>query len=202
MKVASESQFTYCCKMKSSIGVEAADGEEPPGAAVQSAIFLCDQEGLEVCLRKQLIGTAESCGRLVRPGDLLFLYVTEDRQLCGIWSAASEVGAFDSSPWGRRNPLQVRVDRASDTLIRVPGRVLSSVLGDAAIGAQVLSGSKAHDLARLVQFAGIHRRTPPRDLFLVRWTAWAVLAALITLAVFVLWGLATHEPSQFPFDSD
>jgi hypothetical protein len=37
--------------------------------------------GLEGCLRRQLIGTGESCGRLVRRGVLLFLCYTEDHHL-------------------------------------------------------------------------------------------------------------------------
>lgn len=188
--------------MKSLIGVEQAGGEGAPGTSSRSAIFLCDQEGLEVCLRKQLVGTAESCGRLVRPGDLLFLYHTEDRHVYGVWSAASEVGVFDSSPWGLLNPSQIRVDRASGTLVRVPGRLLVSVLGGAPVRAQVLTGSKAQELAHLVQLGAERRRRPTPDLFLVRWTAWAVLAVLIALVIFVLWGLATHEPTQFPVDSD
>ena len=112
------------------------------------------------------------------------------------------MGAFDSSPWGLRNPIQVRVDRASDTLIRVPLRLLVSVLGNAAICAQVLIGSKAQELAHLAQSAAKHERRPSRDLFLVKWTARAILAVLIILVIFVLWRLVTHVPSQFPLDTD
>lgn len=46
------------------------------------------------------------------------------------------------------------------------------------------------------------RQRSSRDLPLVRWAAWAVIVALIALAIFVIWGLATHEPSQSPFRGD
>lgn len=64
------------------------------------------------------------------------------------------------------------------------------------------SGGKDQELSRLVQFQALRQRKPSRDLLLVRWAAWAVIAVFIGLVILVLWGLATHEPSQLPFDSD
>ena len=49
---------------------------------------------------------------------------------------------------------------------------------------------------------GVFRRgTPPRELLLVKFAFWAVVVGFVLFVIFVLWGLATHEPSQFPFDS-
>ena len=50
--------------------------------------------------------------------------------------------------------------------------------------------------------SGIFRRgTPSRELFLVKFSFWAVVVGVVLLVVFVVWGLATHEPSQYPWDS-
>ena len=50
--------------------------------------------------------------------------------------------------------------------------------------------------------SGIFRRgKPTRELFLVKLSFWAVVVGLVLLLAFVLWGLATHEPSQNPLDS-
>jgi len=50
--------------------------------------------------------------------------------------------------------------------------------------------------------SGVFRRgTPTRDLFLVRVAFWAVVVRLVLLVALVLWGLATHGPSQNPLDS-
>lgn len=40
-----------------------------------------------------------------------------------------------------------------------------------------------------------------RDLPLVKWCAWMVMVVFVLLCLLVLWGLATHEPSQWPVDS-
>jgi hypothetical protein len=50
--------------------------------------------------------------------------------------------------------------------------------------------------------SGIFRRgMPTRELFLVKLSFWAVVVAIVLLVAFVLWGLATHGPSQTPLDS-
>lgn len=50
--------------------------------------------------------------------------------------------------------------------------------------------------------SGVFRRgKATRDLFLVKFAFWAVVVGLVLLVVLVLWGLATHGPSQSPFDS-
>jgi hypothetical protein len=49
---------------------------------------------------------------------------------------------------------------------------------------------------RLIRFASLRRA--PRDLPLVKWAAWAVIVGVIAFLVFVIWGLATHDPSQDP----
>ena len=50
--------------------------------------------------------------------------------------------------------------------------------------------------------SGIFRRgKPTRELFFVKFAFWTVVLGFILLMVFVLWGLATHEPSHFPLDS-
>jgi hypothetical protein len=164
----------------------------------QSAIFLCDQEGLEICLQRHLIGTAESCVGSIRRGDFLFLYHQQDQHLYGIWSTVSEVGVFDSSPWGQRNPIQIRVERASETLVRLPGHLLVSALGSAALDGKVLTVSEAQVLMELVRLPTRRPQRPSSELPLVRWSAWAVLVALLLLAMLVLWGLATHKPSPLP----
>ena len=64
------------------------------------------------------------------------------------------------------------------------------------------SGENNAERLRWVQFRALRQRTPSRDLLLVRWAAWAVIAAFIGLVILVIWGLATHEPSQFPLDGD
>ena len=47
---------------------------------------------------------------------------------------------------------------------------------------------------------GFFRRgTSARELFLVKFAFWAVVVGLVLLVVLILWGLATHEPSQSPF---
>jgi hypothetical protein len=48
---------------------------------------------------------------------------------------------------------------------------------------------------------GVFRRgKPTRELFLVKLSFWAVVVGLVLLVAFVLWGLATHGPSQNPLD--
>jgi hypothetical protein len=50
--------------------------------------------------------------------------------------------------------------------------------------------------------SGIFRRgRPTRELFLVKLSFWAVVVGLVLLVALVLWGLATHDPSQNPLDS-
>ena len=45
------------------------------------------------------------------------------------------------------------------------------------------------------------RGKPTRELFLVKVAFWAVVVGLVLLVALVLWGLATHGPSQNPWDS-
>jgi hypothetical protein len=50
--------------------------------------------------------------------------------------------------------------------------------------------------------SGVFRRgIPARELFLVKLSFWAVVVGMALLVAFVLWGLATHGPSQNPWDS-
>jgi hypothetical protein len=50
--------------------------------------------------------------------------------------------------------------------------------------------------------SGVFRRgKPTRELLLVKFAFWAVLVGLVLLVALVLWGLATHGPSQNPWDS-
>jgi hypothetical protein len=50
--------------------------------------------------------------------------------------------------------------------------------------------------------SGVFRRgKPTRELFLVKVAFGAVVVGFVLLVALVLWGLATHEPSQNPFDS-
>ena len=50
--------------------------------------------------------------------------------------------------------------------------------------------------------SGVFRRgRATRELFLVKFAFWAVVVGLVLLVVLVLWGLATHGPSQSPLDS-
>jgi hypothetical protein len=50
--------------------------------------------------------------------------------------------------------------------------------------------------------SGVFRQgKPTRELILVKLSFWAVLVGFVLLVAFVLWGMATHEPSQNPFDS-
>ena len=41
----------------------------------------------------------------------------------------------------------------------------------------------------------------PRELFFVKFALWAVVIVFVLLVVLVLWALATHDPSQSPFNS-
>ena len=54
----------------------------------------------------------------------------------------------------------------------------------------------------LIRFEGLRRRMGSRDLPLVRWTAWLVMAAAIALVIFIVWTLATHDPKPSLFDND
>jgi hypothetical protein len=44
-----------------------------------------------------------------------------------------------------------------------------------------------------------HRR-PPANLFLLKWSFYGVIALVIILVIFVVWGLATRELSQNRWD--
>lgn len=49
---------------------------------------------------------------------------------------------------------------------------------------------------------GVFRRgKPTRELYLVKFAFWAVVVGFVLLVAFVLWGLATHEPSQNRWNS-
>jgi hypothetical protein len=49
--------------------------------------------------------------------------------------------------------------------------------------------------------SGVFRRgKPTRELFLVKFSFWAVLVGLVLLVAFVMWGLATHGPSHYRLD--
>ena len=49
---------------------------------------------------------------------------------------------------------------------------------------------------------GIFRRgKPTQELFLVKFAFWAVVVGFILLVAFVLWRLATNEPSHFSIDT-
>jgi hypothetical protein len=52
---------------------------------------------------------------------------------------------------------------------------------------------------RLSRPAGPRGRSS-RDLVLVKFSFWAVVILFLLLIALVLWGLATHEPSQLPDD--
>ncbi len=64
------------------------------------------------------------------------------------------------------------------------------------------SGGKDQKVFPLVRFRALRQRRPSRDLILVRWAAWAVIAAFIGFVIIVIWGLAMGKPSQFPYDRD
>jgi hypothetical protein len=50
--------------------------------------------------------------------------------------------------------------------------------------------------------SGVFRRgKPTHELFLVRVAFWAVVLGFILLVAFVIWGLATHGPTQNPINS-
>jgi hypothetical protein len=53
-----------------------------------------------------------------------------------------------------------------------------------------------------IQPTGPRRWKSTRDLPLVKWTAWLVIAVILLLVILLLWGMATHEPSPFKHDSD
>ena len=55
---------------------------------------------------------------------------------------------------------------------------------------------------RLIRFETLRRQTSSRDLVLVKLAFWAVLAAILALVVFAIWGLATGKPSPYPSDMD
>jgi hypothetical protein len=188
--------------MNAAIQNQEQGGDRSPGDSRRYAILPCDHDGLEVCLQRQLVANAESLAEGMRPGDLIFLYHAADRQLYGIWSATGEVGTFDKRAWGLRNPTQVRVDRASDVLVRVPARLLTSICRNAGIHPQILTGSLARDLERMVQAEVTRRRGHSGKPALVKWAAWAVIVVFILLVILVVWGLATHDPNQFQLDND
>jgi len=61
----------------------------------------------------------------------------------------------------------------------------------------------SRDLRRVQGARGdlFRRSKPARELFLVRFAFWAVVVGFVLLVVLALWGLATHEPSEFPLNS-
>jgi len=46
-----------------------------------------------------------------------------------------------------------------------------------------------------------HRGKRAQELTLVKIAFWAMVAGIVLFVGFVLWGLATHDPSQFRMDS-
>jgi len=56
-----------------------------------------------------------------------------------------------------------------------------------------------HTVKPPIQF---QRRPAARDLLLVRLAFWIGIVTAISLVVWVIWALATHEPSQFPLAGD
>jgi len=80
--------------------------------------------------------------------------------------------------------------------------VLVPILGNAAVESRVLTGAAARGLLKAVQGSTQVKGRRSPDLYLVRWTAWAVMAAFIGFILLLLWGLATHPASQSPLDSD
>jgi hypothetical protein len=185
--------------MNSGGGERGASGMVQPAGPKQSAIFLCDREGLEMCLQKQLVGTDRDFGKRVNTDDLVYLYNVDDRRIYGVWKAAGDPGHFDCSAWGQRNPIQIKVRSASGMLVRIPRPRLKSVL--TAPKGRILSDVEADELSRVIRSVTPPRRGSPRDLLLVKWSARAVILVFVLLVILVLWGLATHEPSQFPLDT-
>jgi hypothetical protein len=61
-------------------------------------------------------------------------------------------------------------------------------------------GKRRMTKRRLIRPGGPRGRSGG-DLVLVRWTAWAVMAGVLLFVAWVVWRLAVHEPSQWPFDS-
>jgi len=58
------------------------------------------------------------------------------------------------------------------------------------------------DRPATVARSGVFRRgKTTRELFLVKLSFWAVVAGFFLFLALVLWGLATHGPSQNPMDS-
>lgn len=57
-----------------------------------------------------------------------------------------------------------------------------------------------HRRARFVEFRDFRR--PSREFPLVKLAAWMVIVGAIALVILIIWGLATHDPSQQPFDND
>ena len=70
------------------------------------------------------------------------------------------------------------------------------------IGGSGESDRKDQKVFPVVRFRDVPQRLPSRDLILVRWAAWAVIAAFIGFVILVIWGLVMGKPAQFPYVSD
>jgi hypothetical protein len=119
---------------------------------MQLAIFLCSEKTWAECLEKNLFGTSSAYGKTARKGDILLLYNTTKRVLCGVWHAVSDSKTFDPRAWGGGYPHQVQVSLASKDMACLPKYCFQELLGPESGWGKALTGTRAHNLLQYFAF--------------------------------------------------
>lgn len=80
------------------------------------------------CIIENLFGVAKPYVKDIDIGDYCLLYNYSDKNVYGIWKAASECGIHNPKAWGGRFKFQVRVRQVSKTYTAIPIDKLKSIL--------------------------------------------------------------------------
>jgi hypothetical protein len=84
----------------------------PIMAEKNSFIFLCDQATESECLNKELVGTPHAnaiWAARIKTGDDIYLFNFNTGLIRGPYAASSGADCFDSTAWGGKFSVQVRI---------------------------------------------------------------------------------------------
>ena len=113
---------------------------------MKAYIFACNYETMDECFSRNLFGVAKPNVSDISIDDICYLYNYDDKFLYGVWKSTSKCGWHEKEAWGGKYKFQVRVERLSNSLRKVPLNQVKTIIQ---VGGNVtwkLFGDKAQDL--------------------------------------------------------
>lgn len=113
---------------------------------MRSYIFACNQETMGECLSRNLFGGGNPNMSDISVGDFCYLYNYDDKFLYGVWKAITECAWHNKEAWEGKFKFQVRVQRISKSLQRVPLNRVQNLIQVRGKYSWKLYGDKAQNL--------------------------------------------------------